>query len=94
MSKKCRGNRAARPAQTQELPEVQTQDGPGDSRFAAPGTPCVYYKRRLTHCPSCMRIYLDGNPKSRAVVTKTTKETIAYLRCRACGHSFAAPVRV
>ena len=96
MSKKRPRTRRAPAVTTQELPEVVTQEPPPteerDPTFYAPaGAVCYYQKRHLTHCPRCRRVRRDD--KSQATVTTGIKDDVAYLRCRCCGHRFAAPVR-
>ena len=55
--------------------------------------PGVYRKpsREVLPCPRCLRVLLDNN--GQAVGCVSSGSTLAFFRCKACGHTWKLPVR-
>lgn len=64
-----------------------------DRRYWPSGEPLpAYYQRRqILPCPKCRRVRLASG--GQAVVAIVTKDTIAYLRCRSCKHTWKLAIK-
>ena len=52
--------------------------------------PRVHIKRAAMPCHKCRRVLMDNLSQACVVATITT--TVAYYRCRGCGHRFKLPI--
>ena len=74
-------------AQSEPAPEP----APGQVWPSDRPLPTHYLKPQPLPCSACRRVRMpDG---AQAVVTMALRETIVYLRCKACGHRYAMPIR-
>jgi len=54
--------------------------------------PGFYLKPQPVPCSRCRRLRLDDGAQAVILLSISCQE-VAYLRCKACGHRFALPVR-
>jgi len=82
-------------------PQVEEQEdqGPADSRPATilkawpegEPLPTHYQRPKPIPCRKCRAVRLDT--LSRAVAMTSTKKSVAYFRCRLCGHRFSMAIK-
>jgi DNA-directed RNA polymerase subunit M/transcription elongation factor TFIIS len=53
--------------------------------------PAYYQRRQILPCPKCRRIRMSSG--GQATVATGLTETVAYLRCRACKHTWKLAVQ-
>lgn len=77
--------------QTRETPSPQ-KTGNKNGRYHWPeGKPMPdTYSKNIQPCPNCRRVLLDN--MGQAVVLRSTRDGLAYFRCRACGHRWKLQV--
>lgn len=69
----------------------EPEAAPGQVWPADRPLPSHYLKPQPLPCSGCRRVRMpDG---AQAVVLMAARETIVYLRCKACGHRYAMPIR-
>lgn len=62
--------------------------------------PAYHYKRRAQPCPECRRVLLDSGAQAAVCTSSGPKRgengetmSLAFYRCRACGHRWQLPIR-